>query len=301
MPSVMKEEKMDDSEQSIEEMITQKDVFQIKANKLKKTRDDLHDKSKRMADERDELTARIRELRNKISTHRKTRDEFNERVKHAKEERNTLITTHSEVKKTLRSLEREKLMNTGVNLNLLKQNLRKLENEQMTQILSPQKEKKLIEAIAGLHNQIKKQEEMLRTDPKLKEAIEEEKILRKKIEKLHESMAKLAKRAQEEHESMIEHVKTLDNLGKKANELQETIVMTKIEADKVHKDFIEHVNNIHELERIISESEKKKYKEKKLADVTSAQKEANDIFEKFKRGEKLSTEDLMILQKAGLI
>ena len=40
---------------------------------------------------------------------------------------------------------------------------------------------------------------------------------------------------------------------------------------------------------------------KKIADVSAAQKQADDIFEKFKRGEKLSTEDLMILQKAGLL
>ncbi|MFH1101770.1 MAG: hypothetical protein V1726_07020 [Methanobacteriota archaeon] len=287
--------------ESIDEMIRQKDTFQIKANELRKTRDALHNKSKKMADERDELTAQIREIRNKISNHKKARDEFNERVKHAKEERNSLIVNHGNIKKTVRILEKEKLMNTGVNLTLLKQTLRKLENEQMTQILSAQKEKKLIESIAHLHMQIKEQEEMLRADPKLKEAIEEEKILGKKIEKIHENMAKLAKRAQEEHESMIELVKSLDTLGKRANELQETIVMTKIEADKVHKDFIEHVNRIHELERTISETEKKKYKEKKLADVTTAQKEANDIYEKFKRGEKLSTEDLMVLQKAGLI
>jgi uncharacterized coiled-coil DUF342 family protein len=30
-------------------------------------------------------------------------------------------------------------------------------------------------------------------------------------------------------------------------------------------------------------------------------KKADDIYEKFKRGEKLSTEDLLLLQKAGLI
>jgi uncharacterized coiled-coil DUF342 family protein len=33
----------------------------------------------------------------------------------------------------------------------------------------------------------------------------------------------------------------------------------------------------------------------------SIKKEANEIFERFKRGEKLSTEDILLLQKAGLI
>ena len=286
---------------SMEEMIKEKDKFQIKANELKKTRDELHVKSKKLADERDEINSKIREMRNKISQHKKARDEFNERVKHAKDERNALIKSHIEAKKKIKELEKTRSSKSGVNLNQLKQTLRKLENEQMTQPMSSQKEKKLIEVIAELHMKIKDQESILKKDPKLKEAVEEEKNLRNKVEKQHESMSKLAKRAQEEHESMITLVNSLDNFVKKGNELQETIVLSKIEADKVHKDFIDHVNRIHELERTISAAQKKKYKEKKQADVTIAQQEANIIFERFKRGEKLSTEDLMILQKAGLI
>ena len=285
----------------IEQLIKEKDALQSRAYELKKTRDDLHEKSKKLADERDSFNSRIREIRNKVGTHKKARDDFNERVKHAKEERNTIIKEHIEAKKTIRSLEKDNTMKTGVNLPLLKQEMRNLENEQMTQILSPQKERKLIETIAALHMKIKEQEDSLKKDPKLKESLEQEKNLSKKIEKHHEAMAKLAKRAQEEHESMIELVKMLETLSKKANELQETIVLTKMEADKIHKEFIDHVNNIHELERQISSVEKKKYKEKKQADASSVQKEADDIFEKFKRGEKLSTEDLMVLQKAGLI
>ena len=288
-------------EKSPEEMKKKKDELQVKANKLKKKRDELHSKSKQLADERDEVNSKIRDMRNQISHHKKTRDEFNERVKHAKEERNKLIKNHSDIKKKIRDLERNRSFKTGLNLNQLKQNLRKLETEQMTQPMSSQKEKKLIEAIAEIHMKIKEQEEILRKDPKLKEAVKEEKELGNKIEKQHELMAKLAKRAQEEHESMIELVRSLDNLVKKGNELQETIVLSKIEADKVHKEFIEHVNKIHELEREISAIEKKKFKEKKEADVSIAQKEASAVFERFKRGEKLSTEDLMILQKAGLI
>ena len=68
-----------------------------------------------------------------------------------------------------------------------------------------------------------------------------------------------------------------------------------------HKAFIDFVNNIHELDRKLSELEVTKRKKEKAVAVSSAQKKADEIFEKFKRGDKLSTEDLMILQKAGLI
>ena len=48
----------------------------------------------------------------------------------------------------------------------------------MTQPMSPQKEKKLIEVISGIHSKIKEQEDKLNKDPKLKKALEEEKIIK---------------------------------------------------------------------------------------------------------------------------
>ena len=287
--------------ESIEEMKQQKDEFQVKANTFKKKRDSLHEKSKQMARERDELNAKVRQLRNQIGDHKKRRDEYNQRVKHAKEQRNEIITKHLMVKKSIKDLEKERASSAGVNLNRMKQNLRKLETEQMTQPMSPQKEKKMIEAIKELHLKIKEQEEQLNKDPKLKKAVEEEKLLKQKAEKQHEIVERIAKKAQEEHQSMVELLNQLDNFQKRTTEIQENIVLTKIEADKVHREFIDYVNKIHELEKLISSQEKKTVAKKKMADVSAAQRKADEIFERFKRGEKLSTDDLMVLQKAGLL
>lgn len=286
---------------SIEEMISEKNKLQKKANELKEKRNSLHNKSKQLAEERDKLSSMIREMRNRISEHKKKRDELNERVKHAKEQRNQLNKSHNEIKKKIEKLERERSSSLGANLNVLKKQLRALENEQMTQPMSPQKEKKLIETISELHSKIKEQEDLLNKDPRLKNALQEEKILKQKAEKQHDLVEKLAARAQEEHENMMNLIKQVDTLVKKVNNIQETIVMTKIEADNVHKEFIECVDKIHELEKKITAAHQQKRKSEKAAEISSVQKEANEIFERFKRGEKLSTEDLMTLQKAGLI
>jgi uncharacterized coiled-coil DUF342 family protein len=288
-------------DESIENLIQNKDDFQKKANELKEKRNQLHLKSKKLADDRDSLNSTVREMRNKISDHKKKRDELNERVKHAKEQRNKLNKSYSDIKKKIERLEKERASASGTNLNELRKQLRSLENEQMTQPMSPQKEKKIIEVISGIHTKIKDQENKLNKDPKLKKALEEEKIIKQKAEKQHDLVEKLATRAQEEHEGMMNLIKQLDNLVKKVNVIQENIVMTKIEADAVHKEFIESVDKIHDLERNISSTQEKKRKAKKAVEATYAQKEANEIFERFKRGEKLSTEDLMALQKAGLI
>jgi len=288
-------------DESIEDLIQNKDDFQKKANELKEKRNQLHLKSKQLADDRDSLNSTVRDIRNKISEHKKKRDELNERVKHAKEQRNKLNKSFSDIKKKIERLEKERASSSGTNLNELRKQLRALENEQMTQPMSPQKEKKIIEVISGIHTKIKEAENKLNKDPKLKKAIEEEKIIKQKAEKQHDLVEKLATRAQEEHEGMMDLIRQLDNLVKKVNTIQENIVMTKIEADGVHKEFIECVDKIHDLERNISSTQEKKRRAKKAVEATYAQKEANEIFERFKRGEKLSTEDLMALQKAGLI
>jgi len=286
---------------TVNKLTKEKDELQIKANELKDKRNSLHDKSKKLADERDSLNSTIRTYRNKISDHKKKRDELNERVRHAKDQRNTLNKSYTEIKKKIDSLERERSSASGANLNVLRKQLRALENEQMTTAMSPRKEKKLIDSISEISKKIKDAEDKLNKDPKLKQAIEEEKIVKQKAEKQHDLVEKLASRAQEEHEEMMNIIKQLDNMVKKVNGIQEKIVMTKIEADKVHKEFIECVDKIHDFERKITTGQEKKRKTKKVEEATTAQKEADDIFEKFKRGEKLSTEDLMALQKAGLI
>jgi uncharacterized coiled-coil DUF342 family protein len=285
----------------MDNIISDKNNLQNNANELKEKRNKLHTKSKILADERDSLNSSIRDIRNKIIDHKKKRDELNERVKHAKEQRNKLNKSYTDVKKKIEDLERKRASISGSNLNNLRRQLRTLENEQMTQPMSPQKEKKLIENISEIHSKIKQLEDKLNKDPKLKKALEEEQIIKQKAEKQHDMVEKFATRAQEEHENMINLIKQSENLSKRITEIQESIVMTKIEADTVHKEFIECVDKIHNLEREISASQEKRRKTKKAAEVSIAQKEANEIFEKFKRGEKLSTEDLMTLQKAGLI
>jgi uncharacterized coiled-coil DUF342 family protein len=287
--------------ESIEEIRETKDTLQEKANKLKDERNKLHKKSKLFAEERDELNATIRKIRNEINEHKTKRDELNDRVKHAKEQRDVLNQKCFEIKKEIRNLEKQRSSKNGTSIGVLRKQLHVLETEQMTKPMSPQKEKKLIETISGLHAKIKEQEEQINQDPQLKKILDEEVIYKQKAEKQHETVESLALRAQQEHENMISLINKLNNLIQKVNQVQENIVNTKIKADDVHKEFIKSVDTIHDLERQLSSSKKKQSKTRKQDEDDSVHKEANDIYERFKRGEKLSTEDLMTLQKAGLL
>ena len=283
--------------QSLEELEKEKERLQKRADELRKKRDELNRKSRELAEERDELSAKIRELRVKIREHKQKRDELNQRVKSAKEKRTELNRIYLQAKRRLKELERKKSLSLGVNIEKLKRELRRLENEQMTQPMSPQREKEVVERIAKLHAKLKECEEKISQDIRLKRAYEEMNLAKERAEKQHAEVEELAERAQREHEEMLRLIRECDAISKKIEDIQEKIVFTKIDADNIHKEFIECVDKIHQLEREIS-SLRRAGKKKEESEI---QKEAMEIFERFKRGEKLSTEDLLLLQKAGLI
>ena len=113
--------------ESIEDLIQNKDDYQKKANELKDKRNQLHLKSKKLADDRDSLNSTVREMRNKISEHKNKRDELNERVKHAKEQRDSLNQKCFEIKKEIRNIERKRSSADGTNIATLRKQLHQLE------------------------------------------------------------------------------------------------------------------------------------------------------------------------------
>ncbi len=95
-----------------------------------------------------------------------------------------------------------------------------------------------------------------------------------------------------------------DELRKEADLAQEEFIKTKMLADEEHRKHIEHIREVHDYDKIIHGMwTKQKAGVTAAAEeaVFDAKKEAEMIFERFKRGEKLSTEDLMTLQKTGYL
>jgi uncharacterized coiled-coil DUF342 family protein len=89
-----------------------------------------------------------------------------------------------------------------------------------------------------------------------------------------------------------------DGVRKRADEAQERFVVAKLEADKVHKQYMAVVEEIHKMQDELGTGGRRGGRRESEA---VSQGKADEIFERFKQGEKLSTEDLMTLQKAGLL
>jgi uncharacterized coiled-coil DUF342 family protein len=276
-------------------------ALQKEANRLRAQRDDLNGQARFHADARDEQNAKVRGLVNEANEHKKRRDGLNEQVQHMKKLRDELNAGAEEAARKLDDLKRSRLPKQGRSTVFLRRELKRLEFEHMTKVLTPGKEKALIEEMGRLRREIQSKEKELEGDAELKGAYEAATQAKDRAEKQHEKVGELAKRAQEEHEAMVKLFEESDRIRKIADGIQAKFVESKQEADKVHKSYVEMVEKIHSIEDEMKASRHGVAATQRMAEAQADVAQANEIFEKFKRGEKLSTEDLMSLQKAGLL
>ena len=273
----------------------------IEAEKHKRTRDELNDKTKQWVGRRDELNAKVRELIDEAAVHRDKRDKLNLDVKGAKEERDKLNRAVNENIDRINRLKRRHTPRGEVPLNRLKKDLRDLEFRQMTSVMKIDKERQLVEALSSVKDTIDEREKELEKVEEIQEAIRELESVKSEAEKCHENVGKLADAAQEEHDKMMAYYEKSDGVRKQADDAQEQFIRTKMMADEEHKNHIVMIREVHDFDKMVSGIRRKQRRARVDKYETVAKREADDIYDRFKKGEKLSTEDLMTLQKSGYL
>ena len=169
----------------------------------------------------------------------------------------------------------------------------------MTSVLSADKEKALMKEMSQLDAKIKEMEKEIEQFAEVKQAEKDAREAKDNAENFHKQVSELAEKAQAEHDAMLKLYEEADKLRKEADGAQDKFIEAKLAADEQHREHIEHIRQVHDFDKIISGIRDKGRKAHADKDDTSAKRQAEEIFEKFKSGEKLSTEDIMVLQKSG--
>jgi uncharacterized coiled-coil DUF342 family protein len=285
----------------LEELEQKRQLHNVEAEKHRRVRDDLNEKTREWVEKRDTLNAKVRELVDQAAKHRETRDQLNVKVREAKEERDKWNKLVNEMNEKVTKIKKENLPKNGPPVSKLKKELKNLEFKQMTSVLSKEKEQELIDQMGELQSQIKEREKAYDQNEEVKNAIKELRDAKDQAEIYHKSVSECAEKAQAEHDAMIELYEQADALRKEADKAQESFIANKVNADDEHKKHIENIRQVHDYDKIIAGMRQKARKAKKKDDEASAKEEAEKIFDRFKAGEKLSTEDLMALQKSGYL
>ena len=266
----------------------QKDEKEAEIAKVAEEREEFNKTAREQRKIRDELNASLKENLNKAIEFRNERNEINKQVEEAKKARN-------EANAKIKSLE----WNSG------KRNKIKIENEIKkidkiieTRVLDIKKENQLVKNA----NDLRKQLMEIHEDEAAKGEAEE---LKKVSEEEHEKVIELSEKAQAAHEEMLKYFRKTDDIRTAADAAHKKFIEARRNASEKHEEFKAILSDIHVINKKLGSNKPKRRKsDNKGSSGSNKNREerqrAQEIFEKFKQGGKVSTEEILLLQKYNI-
>ena len=309
---VSDEESVTEEGESTEPLFSVEELENLSRNELRELRKDYHKKAEELRIKRDELNLQSQthasdrnDLNDKAKQHmdnvhlfRDRRNGLNIEVGEIRDERREVSNGVNNLKDKFLRLKRKRF--SGRNLppvSKLRKQIQELEIKQMTTPLTTDKERALVDEIASLQNKIKEHDNLIETDTEVLEARDSFREAEKVRRELGKKMQKSRQEAQAAHHSMKDSLRTNRQTRRKADAAQRLFVKAKEKADEVHNEYIEYLRGMQEIDRMTASQGKGGSSIDQKASAASAE----DLFAKFLAGEKLSTEQLMIIQKAGML
>jgi len=272
--------------------------YHKKAEVLRIKRDELNLKSQSHASERNDLNVKAKEYMDNVHLYRDRRNGLNVEVGEVRDERREVSNEVNNLKDIFLKLKRKRF--SGLNLppvSKLRKQIQELEIKQMTTPLTTDKERVLVDEIGSLQSKIKEHDNLIETDTEVLEARDKFRDSERVRRELGKKMQKSRQEAQAAHHSMKDSLRTNRQTRRKADAGQRMFVRAKEKADEVHNEYIEYLRGMQEIDRMTASQGRVGSFADQKANVASAE----ELFGKFLAGEKLSTEQLMIIQKAGML
>ena len=267
----------------------QKDEKEAEIAKVAEEREEFNKTAREQRKIRDELNSSLKENLNKAIEFRNERNEINKEVEAAKKARN-------EANNKIKSLE----WNSGKRDKVKIENeIKKIDKIIETRVLDIKKENQLVKNA----NDLRKQLMEIHEDESVKAEADE---YRKKSEEEHEKVIELSEKAQAAHEEMLKYFRKTDDIRTAADEAHKKFVEARKNASEKHEEFKAILSDIHIINKKLGSNKPKRRKSDKKGSSSGGNKNreekqrAQEIFEKFKQGGKVSTEEILLLQKYNI-
>ena len=285
----------------LEELEERRAEITKKADEYKARRTELNSEASKWAELRDELNGRIKSAVEKAKGFKKQREVYEELIGNGKTKRSELNKKASQHYSTVEQMRKKNDMQSIQAFELLRQRIDKLELRQQVEVLSKEKERKLVAKITELKREFDGMEQELEKDQKLKELLKKAQTYRKESDKYHEEVIKNVKCSHECRDKMVRCFKEADRVRVKADESHRHFLESQEGADEAHRRYIRYLRDEKDFDRVITGLKRKVGEDWVFRERIEAKKRAKDIYERFQDGEKLSTEDLMQLQKSEMM
>jgi uncharacterized coiled-coil DUF342 family protein len=285
----------------LKELQEKKALLKKEADVSKLERNRLNAEASQFATRRDELNTKTRALIDSAQQSKDKRDEFNKLVSENKEKRDSINEQANNLLAKADQIKRKFRVSGGLSLSELKREIDHLEFRQQTEVVSTEKERELVDHIAHLWEEYRKKRLELENNTELKEALEKAHQLREEASEFHKQLTENADRAQECHEQMLKCFKEADKIRAEADVAHKEFVRAQENADEQHQKYIKMEKELRDYDKIILSLKKRTKEARESRERVDVLKRAEEVYAMFKDGQKLETDDLLLLQRSGLL
>ena len=272
---------------NFQQLLQCKRTLESELTELKNTRDQMNEETKEYRKERDELNQELKDTLKVALEKRNERDEINKQVQENKDLRNQ---SNEELKKVEWNSGKKEISNIQAEIN-------KIDKTIQTKVLDIRKENELVKRVSDLTKQLKK----IQSDEEEEKTVE---ALKEKSENYHQKVVELSDKAQAIHEEMIEYFNQIDGIREKADAKHQDFINSRNAATAKHEEVRAKLSEIRKVNKYMDQAKSKSRNRKpedKTDSDTKEKEQAEEIFQKFKDGKKLTTEEFLLLQKYNIM
>lgn len=179
----------------------------------------------------------------------------------------------------------------------LKRNIKQLEFKIETEGLSFEKEKELMKVLAKMKKQFDSTKHVDEIEQKLTASFRELHILKDQLDMSRKIVQHSAKESQKHHKELIESSKEIDTLKDKEEKFEVDIGTIKNEMRSLDDALSKKGVRIDEIRKVLEENNVKLREDVERSNYEILKQKDLEVQEKLKKKQKLTTEDLLILQK----
>ena len=180
--------------------------------------------------------------------------------------------------------------------------IRQIEEKIETEVMSFDKEKKLMKEIKDLKKKAEEEKGRVAAQKQRYDLEREIQDLKKRSNELHQQMQGIAQNSQEKHEAVLASSKGIDELKAQEEAAFKRFTELKQKFNDVNEQLKAELDHMKGLMPAMQEKRPERYEHRqtrKERDDADLKTKEHEVEEKIRRGEKLTTEDLLVYQETS--
>lgn len=289
-----------DSKKTVEEMKQAGD----EATKLKERLSSLNNEKESWFSKKASYSEAIKKSIGEIKNLKNKRNELTTKVKALKKERDEL---NKEISDNVKSIVKEKkesgpvpeIKGTKLSPGKIKKEIEQLEFKLQTEPMGFEKEQKLRKQIKAHQKLLTDFEDQFKATKELREISNKTSALKKRANAIHKEIQDIAQESQNIHEQLVTKSKEVDDLKVKEEEAYKKFLELKEEFNKLNTELQDKHKVFFETKQKNKQEKTAAVKKKQKEDEKTLKQKTKEVEDKINTKKKLTTEDLLILQRGG--